>query len=706
MSKVFIVDVSPNTKLLDDVIELGDRNSGTLGFLAEEVFISQASKRELIAAIDDSDNLLGYILYRNLKTKPITRITHFCINENFRGKGISDALFSALKDRVQAKYGIILLCRRDYGEANRLWKRLNFHYQNEQEGRGKDKKILTQWWYPLNPPTTLFEHLASNKKHAVIDYNIFLDLHIPKHRVSQNDNDWETSLGLKADWLQDDVEYKITPELGHEINRQENEKIRKQNLSFASNYLITEDTHDEFDKVLEKLQEKLPYKTKIERDISDLKHLAYSIVDSKVNYYITRDKGILSDSELLFAQFNLIVFHPTDMVLHIHEYQHKDDYTSVKMSGTSFILKKVQAGETDIIVNNFQYSHEPESEKKHEFTQLVRMYLSNVDIYDCYIIESNDNLLLFVIYDYSHEFKLQIPVLRVNPNHINYSLLKHILLSLLKKSSKKGYVSTEIQEKKLHLQLIRALQEDSFYPDDDKWIKFNLSMIENSDVVADKIEAVSQQLTSKNYFKTYIQNLRDNNTVSNVQIMSEIERMFWPVKIANSSIPVVSIPIKTEFANRWFDSELARQTLFGANQERAFNREGVYYSRRKLTNIELPARVVWYVAKHKSAQGTQTIRACSILDDIVTNTAKNLFRRFQHLGIYEWRDLMNLVNDDINKEITAFRFSHTILFNNPVSYAEWIQITQSITGKRPNIQSPATMPNQVFIEIYKKGMFG
>lgn len=695
MSKIIIREITVNSKLLDYVIDLADQNAGTLGFLPRQAFYEHASKKLILVAVNQDNELMGYLLYRIVRNQNKVTIVHLCIDNEYRGLGVSHKLFDKLREITSAYYGIGLWCRRDYQHANKMWNKLGFRPKYDKRGRGKVETTLTYWWYDNGFPT-LFDVIGLDKLQVIIDANIFFEFQNPKQAMPE-------TLALQADWLQDELELKITQELFNEINRQTNKHLRKRNWDAANIYPKAQDSNNQLDEVINSLHLVFPSINR-PNDLSDIKQVAWAIVDSEVDFFITRDEGILNLTDLIYDKFDLRILRPVDLILHIDEYIRIKEYTNMRFSGTQFSLRRIQSREEQRLVTSFQY--DDHGERRSAFLSSLRPFLINVDETDCYVVEDNEkNFLALFVYDRSQKDELRIPIFRVNRKIIDKKMVRHILFKFLTISSGESRDFTRITEKILHNVIKRALQEDAFFPSGDSWLKANLPIIGTAQYVAKYLEA---KLAEKNeamaYYRMQVQNLRDINSVKNVKTMSEIERLLWPAKVIDTMISTITLSIDADWANRWFDDDLASQTLFGAQAERAFNREGVYYSRKPLKSIDLPARILWYVKKDSRLLGTESIRACSRLEEITVGSAKDIFRQYQHLGIYEWKNIENLTKGDPQVQIAAYRFSDTQLFKKPIPYTQWEKFTKSLSDKQPNRQSPARVPPEIFIQIYRIGM--
>ena len=139
---------------LSRIIELGDANSATLGFLPHTAFKQAAHQRNILAAFTLEGYCVGYLLFRIVKTKQKVAITHLCVDDDYRGNGIARNLVNKLKDTSEDWRGISLFSRRDY-KTNTFWEHMGFVAVGEKTGRGKDKMPLTLYWYDNQLPSLL-----------------------------------------------------------------------------------------------------------------------------------------------------------------------------------------------------------------------------------------------------------------------------------------------------------------------------------------------------------------------------------------------------------------------------------------------------------------------------------------------------------------------------------------------------------------------
>ena len=129
-----IEEVSPDSPHYGRVVELGDANSSTLGFLPYEAIKLAAAEGRVLAFVEDG-KVKGYALFgKRVKTGNIS-LTHLCVDRSARGQGIARQLVEGIVERHSHRAGIRLSCRKDY-EADAMWPHLGFRRLGEKPGRG------------------------------------------------------------------------------------------------------------------------------------------------------------------------------------------------------------------------------------------------------------------------------------------------------------------------------------------------------------------------------------------------------------------------------------------------------------------------------------------------------------------------------------------------------------------------------------------
>lgn len=695
MENIKVIQVSPDSKYLTMVRDLGDANSATLGFLPADAFKQYAERGGMLAAIDASGTFMGYLLYRTSQRRNnVATIAHLCVKPEFRGKKVSERLFEELRTRTQLLYGIDLYCRADYKEASALWARLKFRPLNEKLGRGKQNNILLHWWYQ-HPHATLFDEADlftdNDKTEVVIDSNIFFDF-------GDINAASDESKSLHSDLISQDFEFLVTPELIHEINRQQHEQIRKTSRQKESAYRKVDEIEvGSQQKILLELKRKYETWT-TDSLVSDLTHIAWCI-SSQVKFFVTRDEQILNLAFEIYEQYGLQVFRPTDLILYADELDRAKDYQGMRLAGTDLTFRPVRKQEESNLAEAFQYT---DKEKRNAFLEALRALQSTPKETRCYVVEDNEVPLILFCFK-KNTSTLEIPLLRINLKAYQKQIMRYLLLHFVTHSSRNGGNFTVITENILHESIERELQEDLFLPKGTTWIKPNLLTIAPAVEIADSFnESLRMYPEILSFYSVHINALKQSETLNNNQMIYAVERALHPAKIADANMDCVLVPIKQIWISTWFDEELALGTLWGADKKLAFNREHIYYSSAK-RSFTTPCRILWYVTSDHE-NGGKVVRACARLDEIIVGSAKKLYQQFKHLGIYEWVNILKTAGGDHNAQLTAFRFSDAELFRESVTFEELEQFCREETGNNPPIYGPSRVPKGVFEKVYRRGM--
>jgi len=109
------------------------------------------------------------------------------------------------------------------------------------------------------------------------------------------------------------------------------------------------------------------------------------------------------------------------------------------------------------------------------------------------------------------------------------------------------------------------------------------------------------------------------------------------------------------------------------------------------------------VHHHLKSPRSQSIVATSYLDEVMTGKPKLLFQRNKHYGIYEWTNIYDLCEKDVEKDIRALRFSNTEVFDKPVRLSMIRQIFTANNRKENTFASPVKVDKNIFIQIYQIG---
>ncbi|WP_052672451.1 GNAT family N-acetyltransferase [Aliterella atlantica] len=677
--------IDSNSPHLEAVITLGRTNAKTLGQMPQGAFLDYAANKCVVVALSPEEQCVGYLMYRI--SKHIACIAHLCVDKDWRGKHVAKQLINHLIEETKELDGIKLSCRRDYG-LDKMWSSFGFTPRSEKPGRNKAGKLLTIWFLEHKRPkllTLLAEQAIGTKLCAAIDTNVFFDLD-----EDNTNRQVEDSKSLAADWLQSEVELCLTDEIDIEINRCADEIQRKKLRAFASNFTRLSCSHEEFQITCQALEQYFfeCCGRMAENEASDMRHLARAIA-AKVQFFITRDRGILDKEDLIYTKFNVLILRPSDLIIRLDELCREVDYQPIRLAGTSIEKRLVQAGQQKKLADSFlSYKN---GETLSEFQHQLQRAIADPNCFECYVVrDEQEDPLAFIIYSRQLPYELKIPMFRIRRNYkFSQTVISHLILLSIKIAAKENRQFTRITDEYLDESTVQTLIKDCFIRVENEWLRANLAVVKTALELSNYLTQLPSELETKfmkeeshfsNTFKKqdysfcqqFATALSELTTIKDARLTTEIERCLYPAKIIDAEIPCFIIPIQPQWAENLFDEHLARQNIFGANKEIALRREVVYY-RSKLNSGELkaPGRILWYVSQNKKVKGyyqVQSIRACSRLDEIIIDTPKNLFRQFKRLGVYEFKNVFETANKDLNNQIMAVRFSDTELFSNPVPF--------------------------------------
>jgi predicted nucleic acid-binding protein len=661
-----------------DAVNLGDKNSKTLGFLPKSAFEKYAKSGQLIGAFDTKSNeFLGYLLYR-ISYNRVT-IVHCCIDSAHRNKNVAQKLVTNLKQTTKQYDGIKLSCRNDYG-IDKVWERFNFVPIKEKKGRSKLGLPLTIWWYPHyqnNLLSQISDFELSNKIVAVIDMNIFLDIKEERE---------EESLALKSDWLLSEAVLYYTREIYNEINRGKTQSEKNKNRSLLSYYKELPFNEEEFTKVLNELKNE--FLRKNENDKSDLNHLAYSI-SGGAQYFITRDENLLKNKSF-FSKYDLVIYRPSEFITRLDENIQVSKYKPQKLIGTSINSISISSENIDYFTNLFRKP----SERKSKFQKTIRDCLSSPNLFELQIISLKNKELAFVIFDRSTNNSLKIPVFRFLNNNLKNTLSKHILYKAISLSIKENRNKIVISDQSIDTDIESSIIDTKFLKIENNWIKINLKGITD-------IKNIDSLISELPQAKNIISKINSNH--SNPFLVNyNIERHFSPLKVKELDIPTYIIPIKPVWSENLFDDKSNEElALFESNYELLLNRENVYYRSALPKILESPSRILWYVSENKSTKNKGFIRASSYIDEIFIDHPKKLFKQFEQLGVYKWEHISKTAKD--KEKMMAFVFSDTELFKKNISLKNISEVFKNYENKKFMAVTPIKIKTETYLALYKLG---
>jgi predicted nucleic acid-binding protein len=677
--------INHTDSFLAKVIQLGKKNSGTLGLMPKDAYIQQARKRCVVIAFE-GDQLLGFCLFRITNTKRRIGITQLCIDLAHRRKGISRLLLDQVRDKYKSLLnGMLVSCREDYKEACCLWNSYGFVSKKRIRSRSLQEKYLFKLWYSFDQKDLFTIEDNPNDLRVVLDLNILI-------KLRDQDSNAEEIHQLLADWLTDEVDYCYAKETLTEIHRDKDFQRTNSTLQFLSTFQELTCNPTESQQYLAPLKELHSGET--ENHVSDRKQIA-ECKASNISYFITIDDELLAHRDGIYEELGINILRPGEFILEIDELKNRRLYEPIRLQGAHYEMRRIDS--TGLLSTIDTFLNKELSEKKSEFQNLVLSVTSDTQDSVAKIISSPEgDPISFYGLRLDME-SLNVVFVRIKKHPISNTLFSQILVEVIREAITTGKQIIRYTEKNISSEQKTILSNHGFHITGEQWIKIALNGVCESSSLTSNFSIIELHSEISDVL-ALISNHPDNEIKEKLKL--DVERKLWPLKLTDLSIPVFIVPIKPIWASQLFDYLSADTSIFGATPELSWSKENVYY-RSHQPNVEsFPGRILWYASQEKDFIRQKAIVACSYLNNVVTGEAKQLYSVFRRFGIYKWPEINALAKGDIHKLIKVLQFSDTEVFKRPVSFKTTNEILLSEGFKKQTFVSPVKVNNQFFNRIY------
>jgi len=666
--------VQCGTPEFNEVVALWGQHRRWLGLFPEGAFEDYAEKEGIVAAIAPEGHVLGYLAFRI--SKGWAHIVHLCIRQELRRKSVARKLVNHLEEhsRKFQQLGLRLKCRRDY-PANGFWPKVGFVARAESLGRGDIPQPLTVWVKRHPDVPDLFSSTVgadSQRLVAVLDANTFYDLaHEDADPDSLSEGERE-SLQLCSGWVQDAVELCVVDEIFQEINRNSLRESREDARARASRYRelpaatdLTQQYYHEVQQILGWLQPKA-------QRHSDMMQIAKAAA-AGATFFVTRDKDLLRKAEQIESLLKIRVISPNELTMTLDQQERQHLYSPSRLRGTD--VKVRQATGADLSHHCEAFLGRNPQEPQNEFLRLAKTLgaqCAGTQNRSMQIMEDQSgNPILLAATCKDECGQVRIPLLRTSSHRLSSTAARHALLVAIQEAANRGGKQVMFSDAYIGPSVAEALNECGFVPLDGSWTRHLISQVIPLDKLGEALPPGEKTSTP----------------------IGDLERRYWPLKVRGGNVPCCMLPIRQSWAGKLFSHDLAAQELFPAEPLPALNRENIFYRSVRNWRSPEPVRLLWYVS------GTNSVRACSRLLQSQRGPAKVLFKRFEHLGVYGWREVLRLAGDDPNGDIMVLHFTDTEVFDRPVSLGFLREI-----GTGTMLQGPSLVSEDQFFQIYTQGL--
>ena len=686
-----IVTVEPDSQLLADVVSLGRQNARTLGFFPQGAFHDYAARGHIRACVDDGC-MAGYLAFRTHNLTVV--LVHLCVGHEARGRGIARALVNHLREESSGFAGIRAKCRVDY-PADAMWPHLGFVVRNEIPGRAtRASTTLRVWCLDLGLPD-LFSTAPSDRLIAALDTNVVLDLHSDSDAPQLSE-----SKALLAPWLEDSIEYVVTGEFHAEVSRNPVHDERQAILDCASAFRtlpgqITSSTQA----FLTQLSQVIgPGESP--QDRSDRHHMALAATGG-AHFFVTRDESLLDAAPAIDKGLGLAVVRPCDLIARTHTELTERSFADRRLSGSALSIRPFGAGDIDNLVETFQAFDQ--REKKGAFVGALRDCLAHSDRSQGLVVLGQDGNPRGLLVTASTANETTVQLLRATRGTMGKVIARHLLWLAVQEARRVGHRVTRLIDNHIPVAASGVLGVLGFRPAKEGMAKVNGIHVSSTFDLAGVLRSARPIYDEHVWVEDTANALERDGSGLPQQLAFECERVTWPSKLLDTRLPSFVVPIHPEWAAQLFHSQLADQSLFGADPRLMLRLDNVYYRSALPKCIEAPARVLWYVTASKERPSTKCIAATSLVSEVVNDSAKRVFARFKRYGVFRWADVLEVAGGDPYGPIQAFRFGHTEPFQKPVGLKRLRNLARQ-SGAGLMLQSPSRVPSELFGAIYQEGI--
>lgn len=630
-----IETVDPRSPYYQQVVDLGDANSGTLGFLPYEA-IRQAASEDRVLVYVEGEDVKGYALFgKRVKTGDIS-LTHLCVDRGQRGQGVARELVEAIIHRHPHRAGIRLSCRKDY-EADAMWPKLGFQRLGEKPGRSRAGHPLVTWWRPISA-LPLFGGPEPDDARLVvaIDTNVLLDI--------LEERDFDASRGLTADWVSESVELTVTAQSLSELSNQD--VGDEQSESAFGEFRALEPTQEAWHKRLRSLQGEPSVARLTEEDL----RVVVQAASGGAAYLVSRDEDLLRQAEQVEQLAGLNLVRPDDFLLRLQALagEHSHHTSAIAASGMSISTLPEMPSNAELSV----YCHSHVGERSSELRQRLSNSIARGGRVEHLLTDLEEPLALAAMY--REEGRVTVTALRSAAGQQSHAVVRQMVHHIRGIVAQEGSATVTVEDQ-TQPSVERALRDEGFKSEGSSW----QAIVRVG--TCGQGDALPQELRQFGWGGL------------NAHLVRGYERYAWPSKVFSGAVTSYMVPIKPEFARVLLGYEEPQARLFETHLLAAVARDNTYYMSPR-PSLEAPARIVWWVSGGGAIGG---VRAISWLDDVETGDPHRLYRKYRHRGVLDEEQVVGSAKP-LGKtgrlSATALLFSQTEVFRVPVPIARARQL--------------------------------
>lgn len=670
---VRIEQVEAGGQTYDQVVELGDANSSTLGQLPYAVFTEAAASGCLLAAMRRGE-VIGYALFALRKRRHEVSLTHLCVRNDMRKSGAARRLVEEITRLHPDRRGIRLRCRVDY-PAHDMWPRLGFEEWSRLRGRSRAGHMLAVWWRRI-ADWTLFDVLAQASEAAVdddlilavLDTNVVLDV--------RDGRDEGASHALMADWLVDHAELVITAEVSREL--QASKRLADADYADA-------DQH-EFPQLDSAASVVSDYYTTLRgadslgaNQDADLRVVAETVAGG-ASHLVTRDDALLRSADEIERLVGVRVLSPANFLLSIQA-ENADGFEPQLIKTSGFAIRRRSSVPDNAVLARF--TNQAWGERA---AQLRDRIAGAVGEPDGRVEEVTAAGTLWALAAHCMEANtLRVSALRSLGDRRAYSVLRQLIHGLRQRAVAYGAASIEIIDA-VGETVGRALRDEGFRNSEGLWrAEVSQLVIGCGDVLPDDLGLPDPGVEQPS-----------------PALISRIELQRWPLKVFTGAVPCLVVPVRPSYGRTLLGYREAQMTLIETAPEAASARENAYYMGRR-TGLSAPARILWWVTGGGSEAG---VRAMSWLEDVDTGTPERLHRRYSRRGVFDLDQVRQSATSGGrgSPAATVLLFSRTDVFDHCVDAERARELASDDIWEQGFAITTRSVSERTAEALYREGM--
>lgn len=622
-----IREVEPGTRHYDQVVELGDANSRTLGHLPYAAIEDAASKGGVLGYVRNGA-VEAYALYARRVRSGHVSLTHLCVGAEHRGSGIARALVDAIVERNPNSAGIRLSCRKDY-DAHNMWPKLGFERWGERPGRSKAGHLLVVWWRPI-AALSLFDDqpgVEDDRLVVALDREIVAEI--------SGDEPARESGALIADWVDEFAELVVTEDVASVWEGDERiERVVGELLGYR---VLESASREQTERVHALLSGSLDSRS-MSRPLTSISQASAG----GASHFLTRDAEALGHSDTIEGLIGLTILTPADFLLRLHTQGDERDFRTraIAASGLSISSSSTIPTQEDLASLCPPVPAGRMAELRRRLVGTIARDSGRVDE-----IVADDGSRLALAASYRQGQGVVVAVLRTSPIGDAYTCTRQLSHHLRVGVASHGFAQVRVQAE-VEGAVARALADEGFRRHDGTWIaEVRVDVHGPGDPLpAELADVRPAELTPER--------------------VSDYEKHMWPSKVFAGTVPCYVVPIRPEYARVLLGYEELQGRLFEEHESAALARENVYY--RYPRQLETPARLLWWVSGRGPTGG---MRALSWLDATDSGDPRQLHLKHRRRGVLTEQDVVGRARVSRKsgaQTVTALLFSRTEVFPQPV----------------------------------------